>query len=72
MNRRPLCAARPAALAAFVLVLSGAGGCYEHVVSASGPGSDQVNVVKPNVEKPADKAITGPRSIRFKQLRQRD
>jgi hypothetical protein len=55
-----------------LLGLGAASGCYEHVVSATGPGADRVNVVKPNVEKPADKEIAGPRSIQLKQLRQRD
>jgi hypothetical protein len=44
-------------------------GCYEHVVSASGPGADRVNVVKPNVPREADRGVAGPRTIQQKPLR---
>jgi len=46
---------------AMTLALAGAavlGGCYRHVVKASGPGSDRTPLYQPNVADPDDRAPT--------------
>jgi hypothetical protein len=51
---------------------AGLSGCYEHVVSARGPGADRVDISKPNVPRDSSEGGYAPRTIEHKKLRQRE
>ena len=43
-------------------------GCYERVVSASGPGADKVNVEKGNLPDPKGDKVLGYKKMELKRL----
>ena len=70
LPRRPFAPLLAPALAG--LILLPLAGCYERVVSASGPGADQAEISKANLPKESQKGSMAPRSIEHSPLRSRN